>query len=81
MLCCLAVLLLLLLLCRFFSAFSPLEGFMNQAEYDNVVHNMRLTVSGGGRGGLKCVCGGRGGAGRGGVLRKRVLHSRLWCRT
>jgi sulfate adenylyltransferase len=24
-------------------AFSPLEGFMNQAEYDNVVHNMRLT--------------------------------------
>jgi hypothetical protein len=46
--CCLALLLLLLLLlCPLVSAFSPLEGFMNQAEYDNVVHNMRLTVSDG----------------------------------
>jgi hypothetical protein len=36
------------------SGFSPLEGFMNQAEYDSVVANMRTTVSdrprpGGGR--------------------------------
>jgi hypothetical protein len=27
------------------SGFSPLEGFMNQAEYDSVVLNMRMTVS------------------------------------
>jgi ATP sulfurylase len=27
------------------SAFSPLEGFMNKADYDSVVKDMRTTVS------------------------------------
>lgn len=38
------------------SGFSPLEGFMNQADYDSVVANMRTTVSRvGGGGGEKLL--------------------------
>jgi hypothetical protein len=36
------------------SAFSPLDGFMNQAEYESVVANMRLTVRAGGGAVWRC---------------------------
>ena len=47
LLCLSATLLLLLLLVSSLSGFSPLEGFMDQEDYDAVVADMRTKVGGG----------------------------------